>query len=225
MEQRLAGPLEEGAGSGRLRVCGIARLEETLSCQDRVRPRGAAKLFRRALRDARRLLGSGEGGLEPPLLESLPGLDEQVLDPVEVDGGITAQDEARVAFRGGLRLQLHQDLGRVRRARESLHEVPFLLEAVETDPMPLPEIPELPRSEPAEAVFHSPPIRLHHHGVGIGQGQEGLDQEGAFRLASPVDAMGPCQVAQDLGGQVGERVLQGAWHRGPSVGIQAPASE
>src|SRR6266550_665060 len=140
MEQRLAGPFQETACSGRLRVCGIARLEETLCGQDRVRPRGAAKLFRRALRDARRLLGSGEGGLEPPLLESLPGLDEQVLDPVEVNGGITAQDEARVAFRGGLRLQLHQDLGRVRRARESLHEVPFLLEAVETDPMPLPEV-------------------------------------------------------------------------------------
>ena len=58
--------------------------------------------------------------------------------------------------------------------------------------MPLPEVSELPRSEPTEAVFHPPPVRLHHHGVGIGQGQEGLDQEGAFRLASSVDAMGPC---------------------------------
>ncbi len=90
MEQRLAGPLEETAGGRRLRVRGIARFKESLRRENRIRPRGASELFRRALRDARRLLGGGEGSLEPTFLEPPPGLDEQVLDPVEVDGGIVS---------------------------------------------------------------------------------------------------------------------------------------
>jgi hypothetical protein len=108
-------------------------------------------------------------------LESPPGLDEQILDPVEVARGIPSQDETRIPLRGSLGLQLHQDLGRVRRAGKGLHEIPFLLEAVKTDPMSLPEIPELPRPKPPEAVFHPAPIRLCQYGVGIRQRQEGLD--------------------------------------------------
>src|SRR5713226_8668243 len=79
--------------------------------------------------------------------------------------------------------------------------------------MPLPEIPELPRPEPPEAVLHPPPIRFGQHGVRIRQRQEGLDQQRALRLAPPIDAVGPCEIAQDLGGQVRERLLERAGRR------------
>src|SRR2546421_2387175 len=104
MEQRLTGALEETTGGRRLRVRGVARFQKPLRREDRIRPGGAAKLFRRPLRDARCLLGRREGGLESPLLKSLPSLDEQILDAIEVEGGVAPQDEARIAFRGGLRL-------------------------------------------------------------------------------------------------------------------------
>src|SRR6267143_1139867 len=217
MEQRLAGSLEDPAGGRRFRVRAIARFEEPLRREDRVRPGGASKLFRGSLGDARRLLGGRERGFEPPLLESPPGLDEQILDAVEVTRGIASQDEARVPLRGGLGLQLHEDLGRVRCAREGLHEIPFLLETVEADPMPLSEIPKLPRPKPPQPIFHPPPIGLAHDGDGIWQGHERLNQQPASRLAPPLDSMGPREVTQDVGGQVGERLLQCA-RRGRTSG-------
>ena len=57
MEQCLTGALEETTGGRRLRVRGIARFQKPLRREDRIRPGGAAKLFRRPLRDARCLLG------------------------------------------------------------------------------------------------------------------------------------------------------------------------
>src|SRR5205814_1539310 len=81
--------------------------------EDRVRPRRPPELIRRPLGDPRSLLGRAEGGLEPPFLEPLAGLDEQFLDPCEIEGRIPTEEGGGQMVRRRRCFDLDQDLGRV----------------------------------------------------------------------------------------------------------------
>src|SRR2546422_10118601 len=119
-EERVPGPVEKDSGRGCLRVVRIARLEKRLGRKDRVRPRRPTELLRRPLGQPRRFLGGRERRLETAFLETLSGLLEELLHPIEVDVGFPAEGEARLPRRRRLRLELHEDLRRVRGAGEGL---------------------------------------------------------------------------------------------------------
>src|SRR2546425_2691501 len=136
-EERVPGPVEEDPGRGCLRVVRIARLEERLGREDRVRPRRPPELLRRPLGQPRRFLGGRERRLETAFLETLSGLLEELLHPIEVDIALPPQGEARLPLRRRLRLEFHEDLRRVRRAREGLDEIRLPLEPMEDHPAPL----------------------------------------------------------------------------------------
>src|SRR5438034_463257 len=106
------------------------------------------QLVRRPPSDPRSFLGRGECALEPPFLESLAGLDEQLLDPGEIEGRIPTEEGGQMVRRR-CRLDLDQDLGRVRRAGEGLHQVSLVLQAEQADLMPFPDPAELAGSQTA----------------------------------------------------------------------------
>ena len=148
VDQRLPRPLQKPPRRHGFRVRRVARIQQPLRREDRVRPRRPPELVRRPLGDPRSFLGRGERGLEPPFLESLAGLDEQLLDPGEIEGRI-ATEEGGQMVRRRCRLDLDQDLGRVRRAGEGLHQVRLVLQAEQADLMPFPDLAELAGSQTA----------------------------------------------------------------------------
>src|SRR5438034_8797649 len=92
LDQRLPHPLQKLPRRHGFRVRRVARIQEPLRREDRVRPRRPPELIRRPLGHPRSLLGRVEGGLEPPFLEPLAGLDEQFLDPCEIEGRIPTEE-------------------------------------------------------------------------------------------------------------------------------------
>ena len=73
-------------------------------------------------------------------------------------------------------------------------------------------------------MLHPPAIGLHQDRVAVRKGHDRLDQQGAIGLTAAVDPVGPCEITQDLGGQLLERLLQGARRKGPSCNRSGRAS-
>src|SRR5256712_7070258 len=219
-EERLRGRVEKDSGRGCLRVVGIARLEKRLGRKDRVRPRRPTELLRRPLGQPRRFLGGRERRLETAFLETLSGLLEELLHPIEIDIGFPPQGEARIPLRRRLGLEFHEDFGRVRGACEGLDEIRLALEPMEDHPVPFPQFPELPRPEPVELVRHPTPACLRHEVLGPGERGERFDQRVAIRIPRRIDAVGLGKALQHLVRQGKERFPGRRWHSRGLRGIK-----
>src|SRR2546422_10130268 len=219
-EERVPGPVEKDSGRGCLRVVRIARLEKRLGREDRIGPRRPPELLRRPLGQPRRFLGGRERRLETAFLETLSGLLEELLHPIEVDIACPPQGEARIPLRRRLGLEFYEDFGRVRGAREGLDEIRLPLEPMEEHPVPLPQFPELPRPKPVELVRHPTPACLRHEALGPGERGERFDQRVAIRIPRRIDAVGLGKPLQHLVRQGKERFPGRRWHSGGLHGIK-----
>ena len=101
---------------------------------------------------------------------------EKFLDPLIIDVGVPAQGESGIPLCGILRFEFHEDLGGTGGGREGRDEFGLPFQPEETHPIPFPEFPELAGSEPLEAEFHTPALRLGQEEFGVRERSKRLDQ-------------------------------------------------